>query len=169
MRAIEGTGAVILDTRKTTPGLRALEKYATRCGGAHCHRLGLHDAVLVKDNHIAGVPLGELPAMITQLAKDARGWQPNLQFVEVEVDSLVQFDAVLGTEALDIVLLDNFNRRDLRTAVRRRNAHAQNVKLEASGGVTLDTVRAIAETGVDRVSVGSITHGARSLDVGLDA
>lgn len=169
VRAVEGTGAVILDTRKTTPGLRVLEKYAARCGGAHCHRLGLHDAVLVKDNHIAGVPLAELPARITQLAKDARGWQPDLKFVEVEVDSLEQFNTVLGIEVVDIVLLDNFNRRDLRTAVRRRDKLAPTVKLEASGGVTLETVLAIAETGVDRVSVGSITHGARSLDVGLDA
>lgn len=161
----------LCDTRKTTPGLRAFEKYAVRCGGGFSHRMGLHDAVLIKDNHISDVPVAKLREKLTIAARAARNAPTTkLAFVEVEVDSLDQLREVLAVESglIDIVLLDNMNTHDLREAVERRNQSRSSVLLEASGGVTLDTIRAIAGTGVDRVSVGSLTHGARSLDVGLD-
>ena len=164
----------VLDTRKTTPGLRLLEKYAVRCGGGSSHRLGLHDAVLFKDNHLAAATGTDPAAMALWLTKAARrardGSQSPLSFVQVEVDTLAQFDAVLTVPAglLDHVLLDNFSLTDLRTAVARRNASGAAICLEASGGVSLETIGAIAATGVERISVGSLTHGARSLDVGLD-
>lgn len=170
VRLVEGTGAVICETRKTTPGLRGMEKYAVACGGGTLHRRGLFDAVLVKDNHIAGVPAHELAPVLQPALRAARArW--TLRFVEVEVDSLAQLDAVLSLPVglVDIVLLDNMDERTLREAVSRRRARAPLVQLEASGGVTLDTVGAIARTGVDRISVGALTHGARALDVGLDA
>ncbi len=169
--AIADTDAKLLDTRKTTPGLRVLEKYAVRCGGGWTHRLGLHDAVLVKDNHLAGIADDELCAHVTKLARRARAVPGGpVSFVEIEVDRLSQLDEVLKVDPglVHIVLLDNMNLRSLRSAVSRRNKAGSEIKLEASGGVTLETVRKIAETGVDRISVGSITHGARSLDVGLD-
>lgn len=157
--AVEGTGARIADTRKTTPGLRALEKHAVLCGGGLNHRFGLDDAILIKDNHVAvcgGV--GEA----VRRAKDAAG---HLMKVEVEVDGLDQLDEALA-ERPDVIMLDNFSLDDLRTAVSRV---AGRVTLEASGGVNLETVRAIAETGVDVISVGALTHSAASLDIGLDA
>jgi len=172
-RAIEGAGrARVFDTRKTTPGLRVLEKYAVRCGGGRTHRLGLHDAVLVKDNHLAGIPLEELAAHVGRLAH--RAWQlrveHDLEFLQVEVDSIAQLERVLATDAgaVDAVLLDNFDLSQLRQAVVLRDGLQPEVLLEASGGVTLETVRDIAETGVDRISVGSLTHHAVWLDVGLD-
>ncbi|MCA9299724.1 MAG: carboxylating nicotinate-nucleotide diphosphorylase [Phycisphaerales bacterium] len=168
------SGAAILDTRKTTPGLRVFEKYAVRCGGGTSHRLGLHDAVLVKDNHLAS--LGDLQALgavdgdASKVAFNiASNIASNIAFVEVEVDTLAQFDQVLERTDVDIVLLDNMSDEDLREAVRRRDARAPTIGLEASGGVTLERVPSIASTGVDRISVGSLTHGARSIDVGLDA
>jgi len=173
VRAIEGAGdAHVLDTRKTTPGLRVLEKYAVRCGGGLCHRVGLHDAVLVKDNHLADVPLEELSAHVGRLAREA--WElrvdRGLDFVQIEVDSIAQLERVLATDAglIDSVLLDNFDPDRLRQAVVLRDGLQPDVQLEASGGVTLDTVRAIAETGVERISVGSLTHHAVWLDVALD-
>lgn len=167
--AVAGTKAAILDTRKTTPGLRVLEKYAVRCGGGHSHRLGLHDGVLVKDNHIAGVPLDELTSTLTRAAEAAKG-AGDLLFFEVEVDSLDQFSRVLAVPPglIDIALLDNMASATMREAARLRDATNPALLLEASGGVRLDTVRAIAETGVDRISVGALTHGATSLDLGLD-
>ena len=159
VEAVAGTGARITDTRKTTPGLRALEKYAVRCGGGFNHRFGLDDAILIKDNHVAACG-GVGPALIR--AKAAAG---HLVKVEVEVDSLSQLDEALA-HAPDVIMLDNFALKDLREAVRRT---AGRVILEASGGVTLATVRAIAETGVDVISVGALTHSAPTLDVGLDA
>ena len=159
VEAVAGTGAAITDTRKTTPGLRALEKYAVRCGGGVNHRFGLDDAILIKDNHIAAA--GGVGAAIRR-AKAASG---HLVKIEAEVDSLDQLDEALA-ERPDVIMLDNFSLADLRTAVARAKGQ---VVLEASGGVTLETVRAIAETGVDVISVGALTHSAPVLDIGLDA
>jgi nicotinate-nucleotide pyrophosphorylase (carboxylating) len=156
--AVAGTGATITDTRKTTPGLRALEKYAVRCGGGVNHRFGLDDAILIKDNHVAACG-GVGPAI--RRAKAAAG---HLVKVECEVDSLAQLGEALEA-APDVVMLDNFSLDDLRAAVARAKGQ---VVLEASGGVSLDTVRAIAETGVNVISVGALTHSAPVLDIGLD-
>ncbi len=158
VRAVEGTKARIVCTRKTTPGLRALEKYAVRCGGGVNHRFGLDDAILIKDNHIAACG-GVAQAM--QRAKAAAG---HLMQIEIEVDTLDQLDQALPHRP-DVIMLDNFALPDLREAVRRV---AGAVVLEASGGVNLQTVRAIAETGVDAISVGALTHSAPVLDIGLD-
>lgn len=159
VRAIEGTGVRIADTRKTTPGLRALEKHAVRCGGGLNHRFGLDDAILIKDNHVA-VCGGVGPAL--ERARAGAGW---LTKIELEVDGLAQLEEALPHRP-DVVMLDNFSLEDLRAAV----AMAKGVvKLEASGGVRLETVRAIAETGVDAISVGALTHSAPVLDIGLDA
>ncbi len=158
-KAIEGTGAHITCTRKTTPGLRALEKYAVRCGGGINHRYGLDDAILIKDNHIAACG-GIGPALVR--AKAAAG---HLVKIEIEVDTLDQLDEALPFGP-DVIMLDNFSLDDLRIAVSRAK---RKVVLEASGGVTLDTVRAIAETGVDVISSGALTHSAPVLDIGLDA
>lgn len=168
--AVLGTKARVCDTRKTTPGMRVLEKYAVRCGGGLCHRIGLFDAVLIKDNHIAGVPARDLPGLVTRAAARARELSPGLAFIEVEVDSLEQLDALLTLPAgvMDIVLLDNMTPELMRKAVAMRDARAPQLELEASGGVTLTTIRAIAETGVDRISVGALTHSAQCLDVALD-
>lgn len=154
--AIAGTGAVLLDTRKTIPGLRHLAKYATRMGGAANHRLGLYDAVLIKDNHIAVA--GGVAAAVR--AAKAVVTTP----VEVECDSLEQLDEAIAAGA-DRVLLDNMDPAHLREAVART---AGRCVLEASGGVSLETIRAIAETGVDYVSVGRLTHSAPAVDIGLD-
>ena len=161
--AIHGTSAVILDTRKTTPGWRLLEKYAVRMGGGTNHRLGLHDGILIKDNHLAGLN-GDVQRAV-MLAREAPGNETYP--VEVEVDSLDQLDEALAARA-DIVLLDNMDAVTMREAVRRRDAASPDTKLEASGGVNLLTVRSIAETGVDRISVGAITHSATALDIALD-
>ncbi len=162
---VAGTGAVILDTRKTTPGWRALEKYAVRCGGGRNHRLGLYDAVLIKDNHLAWLAHQGDP--IVSAIASARAHAPPGTVVEVEVDSLDQLDRALECRP-DVILVDNFGPDSLAEAVRRRDALAPGVLLEASGGVTLQSVRALAETGVDRISVGALTHSAPALDVGLD-
>lgn len=171
VRAVGGTGAVICDTRKTTPGLRALEKYAVRCGGGASHRLSLADAVLIKDNHLAGIEPEDLAGRVGAAARAACTRADDLAFVEVEVDSLAQLERVLTVEPglIDYVLLDNFSLGDLREAVAMRARAGAAVAFEASGGVTLESVRAIAETGVERISVGGLTHHAVSLDVGLDA
>ena len=158
VRAIEGTGAHITCTRKTTPGLRALEKYAVRCGDGINHRYGLDDAILIKDNHIAACG-GVGPAL--ERARAAAG---HLVKIEIEVDTLAQLDEALAY-APDVIMLDNFSLDDLRIAVSRAK---RKVILEASGGVTLDTVRAIAETGVDVISSGALTHSSPVLDIGLD-
>lgn len=168
-----GTRAAICDTRKTIPGLRTLQKYATRCGGAMLHRIGLYDAVLLKDNHLGSFGSDELVARVRAAAVRARE-QGEVAFVECEVDSLDQFDAVLTLalpgpdRVLDMILLDNMDPAMLAEAVRRRDARGAAVLLEASGGVRLDTVRRIALSGVDRISVGAITHSAPALDLGLD-
>jgi nicotinate-nucleotide pyrophosphorylase (carboxylating) len=158
--AVEGTGAVVLDTRKTTPGMRELEKEAVRCGGGTNHRLGLFDAILVKDNHL------RLAGGIAPAVDRLRGTAPAMP-IEVEVESLDQLDEALAA-GVDRILLDNMPPAVLREAVRRRDARAVTVPLEASGGITLETVRAVAETGVDFVSVGALTHSAGSLDVSME-
>ncbi len=156
--AVEGTRAKIVDTRKTTPGLRILEKYAVRCGGGFNHRFGLDDAVLIKDNHIAAAgSLGEA-------VRRTREGTAHMIKIEVEVDTLVQLEEGLSLH-VDTILLDNMSLEDLRLAVAMANGRAV---LEASGNVTLSTARAIAETGVDYISSGAITHSAPSLDVALD-
>ena len=164
VQAVQGTDASIADTRKTTPGLRALEKHAVACGGGMNHRFGLDDAILIKDNHVA------VCGGVAQAVRRARAFAPHLMKVEVEVDGLDQLDQVLALidegAAPDVVMLDNFSLADLRTAVARV---AGRLVLEASGGVDLTTVRAIAETGVDVISVGALTHSAPVLDIGLDA
>jgi nicotinate-nucleotide pyrophosphorylase (carboxylating) len=161
--------ARVLDTRKTTPGWRALEKQAVAAGGGVNHRMGLHDRVLVKDNHLAGLDPAGIASLAVQMAPQARA--AGAAFIEFEVDGLDQFDALLALPAglIDMVLLDNFDPAMLREAVSRRDARAPGLLLEASGGVTLDTVASIAATGVDRISVGALTHSVRSLDLGLDA
>ena len=163
VEAVAGTGARIADTRKTTPGLRALEKHAVACGGGTNHRFGLDDAILIKDNHVA------VCGGVGEAVRRARAIAGHLVRVEVEVDGLDQLDEALA-ERPDVVMLDNFSLEDLREAVARAAASPKGAPvLEASGGVRLETVRAIAETGVDVISVGALTHSAPSLDIGLDA
>jgi nicotinate-nucleotide pyrophosphorylase (carboxylating) len=157
--SVAGTKARITDTRKTTPGLRALEKYAVRCGGGVNHRFGLDDAILIKDNHVAAC------GSVGEAVRRAKAFAGHLVKVEVEVDTLVQLQEALAGDP-DVIMLDNFSLADLREAV---GIVGGRVTLEASGGVTLDTVRAIAETGVDVISVGALTHSAKVLDIGLDA
>lgn len=163
----EGTKAKVYDTRKTLPGLRGLQKYAVACGGGGTHRIGLYDAVLIKDNHLAGIALDQLATRLAEACTLARADHPNLKFVEVEVDTLEQLVEVLKAP-IDIVLLDNMAPPELAAAVKLRDTIAPNVELEASGGITLDTIHSIAKTNVDRISVGALTHSAPSLDIGLD-
>jgi nicotinate-nucleotide pyrophosphorylase (carboxylating) len=162
VEAVAGTGAQILDTRKTTPGWRALEKYAVQCGGGVNHRFGLFDRILIKDNHLAALR-HESPNAIAAAVRRARIQFPKLT-VEVEADTLEQ--VVQACEAgADVILLDNMSNEDLRAAV---GLIAGRANTEASGGVTLATVRSIAETGVDFISVGALTHSAPAVDVALD-
>ncbi|MCI0360848.1 MAG: carboxylating nicotinate-nucleotide diphosphorylase [Planctomycetaceae bacterium] len=178
VEAIAGTKAKIYDTRKTTPGWRRLEKYAVRCGGGRNHRIGLFDAVLIKDNHLAlgrhpnlgqGYTPAQAVARARQFISETFAGDPRAgeMIVEVEVDSLAQLREVLPAQP-DIVLLDNMTSAMLREAVALRNAAGSGAELEASGGVSLATVRDIAESGVERISVGALTHSAVSLDVALD-
>jgi nicotinate-nucleotide pyrophosphorylase (carboxylating) len=162
VNAVSGTRARILDTRKTTPGLRRLEKYAVVCGGGTNHRFGLFDQVLIKDNHLA-VLAGARPGPVAAAVNKARAASPRLR-IQVEVDTLEQLEQALEA-SVDLVLLDNMGPEQLRLAVQRCKGRAQS---EASGGVTLSNVRAIAETGVDFISVGALTHSARAVDIGLD-
>ena len=157
--AVSGTGCRILDTRKTLPGLRSAQKYAVRCGGGDNHRMGLYDQVLIKENHIlaAGSISGAIQA--------ARAGAPQVR-VEVEVESLNELQEALNARP-DIVMLDEFSRSDLEAAVRLNRAHGSRVLLEASGSVSLETVRAIAETGVDYISVGSLTKHVRAVDLSM--
>jgi nicotinate-nucleotide pyrophosphorylase (carboxylating) len=157
--AVAGTGATILDTRKTIPGLRAAQKYAVRCGGARNHRLGLFDAVLIKENHILAV--GSIEAAVA----NARATAGDL-LVEVEVETLKQVELALASAA-DRLLLDNFSLEMLRQAVDLRRQTGTAKELEASGGVSLESVRAIAETGVDYISVGGITKNVNAIDFSL--
>lgn len=160
--AIKGTRAQILDTRKTTPGWRRLEKYAVTCGGGRNHRIGLFDMVLIKDNHLA-VLKSESPNAVAAAVNRARSAYPNLK-VEVEADTLEQVEQAVAAGA-EMVLLDNMNLIQLRLAVQKCKDRALT---EASGGVTLASIGAIAQTGVDFISVGALTHSARAVDIGLD-
>jgi nicotinate-nucleotide pyrophosphorylase (carboxylating) len=158
-RRIAHTKARVVCTRKTTPGLRALEKYAVRCGGGYNHRFGLDDAILIKDNHIA------IAGGIAAVLKRANQAAGHLVKIEIEVDSLDQLRDVLDVGLADVVMIDNFDLASMRKAVA---LVAGRLVIEASGGITLDTAAAIAETGVDYLSSGALTHSVRNLDVGLD-
>lgn len=160
--AVRGTKAQILDTRKTTPGWRRFEKYAVACGGGRNHRIGLFDLILIKDNHLAALRNAK-PNAIAAAVSRARKKFPRLK-VEVEADTLTQVKQAVAAGA-DIILLDNMSNAELRRAVNLVNGRA---KTEASGGVNLKTVRRIAQTGVDFISVGALTHSARAVDIGLD-
>lgn len=162
--AVHGTRARILDTRKTLPGWRRLHKYAVRCGGGTNHRMGLYDGVLIKDNHLAAWTES---GSIADAVRTARAKSPPRASIEVEVDTLIQLqDALSGSP--EIVLLDNMDVPTLEAAVALRDRIAPKVLLEASGGITLETVSAIARTGVERISVGALTHSAPALDLGFD-
>jgi nicotinate-nucleotide pyrophosphorylase (carboxylating) len=156
--AVAGTNAKIADTRKTTPGLRVLEKYAVRCGGGSNHRFALDDLTLIKDNHIA------LCGGVREAVRRAREYSGHAMKVEVECDTLQQVSEAIEARA-DIILLDNMTPEELKTAVQKIDGRAVT---EASGGVNLQTVRAIADSGVDIISIGALTHSARALDIGLD-
>jgi nicotinate-nucleotide pyrophosphorylase (carboxylating) len=156
---IEGTGAEISDTRKTLPGLRAFQKYAVYVGGGSNHRFGLDDAVLIKDNHIA------IAGGIEAALGNASMLAGHMRKIEIEVDSLKQLEEVLEIGGADVVLLDNMSVTDLKKAVKMAE---DRVLLEASGGVTLENVKKIAETGVNYISIGALTHSAKALDIGLD-
>ena len=158
---IDGTGAKILDTRKTTPGLKLLEKYAVRCGGGFNHRLTLGDGVLLKENHIAAAD------SLRGAVESARRMSPSLIRIEVEVERLEQLAECLELPDVDGVLLDNMDLESLRAAVEMRNASGRRLFLEASGNITLESARAIAETGVDFLSVGALTHSAPAADLSL--
>jgi len=170
VRAVQGTKAKIYDTRKTMPGWRILEKYAVRCGGGHNHRLGLYDAVLIKDNHLAQLGRNFYPKLkkIIERARKVKG----AKFVAVEVDHVDdQLNHVLRIPGVDIVLLDNMGQWQLKHAVDMRNEMCSKNKrplLEASGNITLSSVSAIAQCGIDRIAVGEITHSARAVDIALD-
>jgi nicotinate-nucleotide pyrophosphorylase (carboxylating) len=163
VEAVEGTGAMIRDTRKTLPGLRVLQKYAVRVGGGVNHRMGLGDAALIKDNHVAAA--GSVVAALHAVRRVA----PDLP-VEVEVDSLEQLDEILGEDlgSTPLILLDNFPVWMTQMAVQRRAARAPEVKLESSGSLSLENAAAYAGTGVDYLAVGALTHSVRVLDIGLD-
>jgi nicotinate-nucleotide pyrophosphorylase (carboxylating) len=172
VQAVAGTGADIYDTRKTTPGWRELEKYAVRAGGGRNHRMGLYDAVLVKDNHLAVLARAEGKDPITALGRELDRIRPYLgdpAFVELEVDTLDQFRVAL-TLPVNVILLDNMPLEQLRQAVAMRHAAGMDeaVGLEASGGITLENVRAVAEAGVERIAVGALTHSAAAVDIALD-
>jgi len=165
VEAVSGTGASIVDTRKTLPGLRALQKYAVTVGGGRNHRFGLDDAILLKDNHIAAC------GSLTEAVRRVRAGIGHTVKIEVEVDTLVQFEEALRLEP-EIIMLDNFSEADLRVAVALREAgtpRQRRILLETSGRVTETTVRALAQTGVDLISVGALTHSVTVLDIGLDA
>jgi nicotinate-nucleotide pyrophosphorylase (carboxylating) len=172
-RRIEGTDARLYDTRKTTPGWRRLEKYAVRCGGGRNHRTGLFDAVLIKDNHLAlATEQGLQPADAVRRARDfikqlGAPYVPEDMLVEIEVDRVEMLGDIFAAGP-DIVLLDNMTPDELRAAVARRDELAPAIELEASGGITLDNIRDVALTGVDRISTGALTHSAAWLDIALD-
>ncbi|MEH3034566.1 MAG: carboxylating nicotinate-nucleotide diphosphorylase [Aeromicrobium erythreum] len=163
VEAVAGTGARVVDTRKTTPGLRLLERHAVRCGGGHNHRSGLSDAVMAKDNHLAVLRRSGLD--LTEALRAGASRLPHTTHVEVEVDRLDQVEPVLASGVVDTIMLDNFSLDDLRAGVALVAGRAL---VEASGGITLDTIGAVAATGVDVISVGALTHSVRALDLGLD-
>jgi nicotinate-nucleotide pyrophosphorylase (carboxylating) len=159
VEAVAGTGCRILDTRKTLPGLRFAQKYATRCGGAQNHRMGLHDMVLIKENHI--IAAGSIGNAIATARRTSAGIP-----VEVEVESLAEFDQACDAGA-DVILLDELSLEDMREAVKRNQSKGARAKLEASGSVTLSTVREIALTGVDYISIGGITKHVQAVDLSM--
>lgn len=168
---VSHTRARICATRKTVAGMRVLQKWAVECGGGDPHRMGLFDAVLLKDNHLAGIAVDELAASVARIAVQARMQSPKPTFVCCEVDDLAQFDSLVALPdgTLDIILLDNFSLDAMRSSVVRRDQRGSTVLLEASGGMRSGSLRAVAETGVDRISVGALTHSVRWIDFGLDA
>lgn len=159
---MEGTGARLLDTRKTLPGMRSMQKYAARVGGAKNHRFGLYDGVMIKDNHIA------VCGSIERAVDEARRRAPLLTKIEVECDSLEQVEECLTRALPDVVMLDNMSEEDMRLAVAMRRDLGSTITFEASGNVTLSRVRAVAETGVECISVGALTHSPPPVDIGLD-
>ncbi len=163
---VKGTKAVLLDTRKTLPAYRTLAKYAVRCGGGTNHRMGLYDGILIKDNHLAGWRQQNPTGTLADAIHEARRRQPGMK-IEVEVDTQTQLADVLQARP-EIVLLDNMTLDELRQAITMRDQFAPGLLLEASGGVNLKTVQGIAQTGVDRISVGALTHSAPALDLGFD-
>jgi nicotinate-nucleotide pyrophosphorylase (carboxylating) len=169
VKRIEGTAARIYDTRKTIPGLRLLEKYAVRRGGGFNHRMGLHDGLLIKDNHLHQHAAKELSGWLGGVIAQSRAEAPG-RLIEVEVDTLDQLRQVLKVDGIDVILLDNMDCPAMTEAVALRNAagRKEQTQFEASGGITLETVRSVAETGVERISVGAITHSAPALDLGMD-
>jgi len=168
--AVAGTGAEIFDTRKTTPGWRRLEKYAVRCGGGRNHREGLFDAVLIKDNHLAGVPAPRVAQAVFEMLNRLDTSKAKPEFIQVEADSLAAVEELLKVVGIDSIMLDNFTTDHLQRAVVLRDDRGLRgkVALEASGGITLANVRAVAETGVERISVGAITHSAVALDLSME-
>ncbi|QJA06867.1 carboxylating nicotinate-nucleotide diphosphorylase [Thermosulfurimonas marina] len=160
VRAVEGLPVRIVDTRKTTPGLRLLEKYAVRIGGGHNHRFGLSEGILIKDNHIRAC------GGVAEAVRRARERLPHVFRIEVEVRTLTELEEALSAGA-EVILLDNMSLEELRAAVELARQRAPGVLLEASGGVTLENVRAVAETGVDLISLGALTHSARAVDIHL--
>lgn len=167
VEAVAGTKAVILDTRKTHPGWRVLEKYAVSAGGGTNHRMGLYDGILIKDNHLAAWATRHSQPSIAAAIRQARELVQGKKPIEVEVDTLEQLADALEA-APEIVLLDNMPPEMLREAIQMRDQRASQTLLEASGGINLETVRSIAETGVERISVGALTHSAVALDIGFD-
>ncbi|HAH46388.1 MAG TPA: carboxylating nicotinate-nucleotide diphosphorylase [Planctomycetaceae bacterium] len=167
VKAVSGTNATILDTRKTLPGWRVLEKYAVAAGGGTNHRMGLYDGVLIKDNHLAGwasrTTQPTIAAAIQQARESVNGQKP----IEVEVDTLDQLADALQAKP-EIVLLDNMSPEIMKQAIEMRNANSPSTLLEASGGITMESIRSVAETGVERISVGALTHSVISLDLGFD-
>ena len=169
VRRAAGTNARIYDTRKTIPGFRLLDKYAVLCGGGHNHRIGLFDGLLIKDNHLAAIAVRELVPELSRIVQQSRSEAPD-RFIEIEVDTLEQLREVLKVDGVDAILLDNMDCPTMELAVQLRNQTDKRgkVELEASGGVTLDTIRSIASTGVERISVGALTHSATALNISLD-
>lgn len=170
VEAIADTSAKIYDTRKTLPGWRDLDKYAVRCGGGFNHRVGLYDAILAKDNHFATVPLDDLPAFLRQLIDRANRLNPRPAFICIEADNLLMLERMLPVEGIDIILLDNFTVEQMRRAVETRDKAGLKgkVELEASGGVNLANVRDVAATGVERISVGALTHSSLIIDMAIE-
>jgi nicotinate-nucleotide pyrophosphorylase (carboxylating) len=170
VEAVAGTRAQVFDTRKTTPGMRLLEKHAVASGGARNHRIGLYDQVLIKDNHIALMPPGPLGSGPAEAVRRARETTGQKALIEVEIEKLDDLEPVIAAGA-DIVLLDNMAPALMREAVQRRDrvvgVGKRRVELEASGGITLETIRAVAETGVERISTGALTHSVHALDLSM--
>jgi len=170
VNVVASTEATIFDTRKTTPGWRRMEKYAVRCGGGKNHRMGLYDAVLIKDNHLADIEENRTAPAVFELLNQLASSDTKPDFVEVEADTLTQVSELYKVIGVDVILLDNFSLDELRQAVQMRDelGLTGKIALEASGGITLDTVLSVAQTGVDRISVGALTHSAPSVDLSLE-